>query len=51
MEEMYVLLNIQPEVRNFLKKIVFNTNMKMGFNEVGWLGMKWIVLAQNRDKL
>ena len=25
-------------------------NIKMGFQEVGWVGMDWIDLAQDRDR-
>jgi hypothetical protein len=40
----------RPEEKATLNRGRWETNIKMGLHEVGWEGMGWIDLAQDRDR-
>jgi predicted CoA-binding protein len=48
----YKILDVEPEGKRPLGKhrLRWKDNVTMDFQEIGWEGVEWIHMAQNRDK-
>jgi hypothetical protein len=48
----YKVLVAKPEGKRPLerRRLRWEHNIKIGFEEVGWVGMDWFDLAQDRDR-